>query len=114
MDESEIAWLAGLLEGEGCFHLKTRGPVKKDGTRYIGPVVDVNMTDEDVIRKLRDITGVGNVQGPYSVSRKENWKPIWRWAVQKRSDALMIMKLVRDHMCERRRSKIDEILSTFE
>ena len=34
----EIEWLAGLLEGEGCFSFDRR------------PVIQVQMTDEDVVR----------------------------------------------------------------
>ena len=38
----DIAWLAGLLEGEGCF-LVIRG-------KY--PAIAVGMTDEDIIRRV--------------------------------------------------------------
>ena len=41
----DIIWLAGLLEGEGCFRLS-------DG-KY--PAIIVNMTDEDIIVKVSDI-----------------------------------------------------------
>ena len=41
----DIIWLAGLLEGEGCFHL-IKG-------KY--PIITVNMTAEDTINKVSDM-----------------------------------------------------------
>jgi hypothetical protein len=43
MTESDLAWLAGLLEGEGCFHF-TR-------TAY----VVISMTDEDIIERAASL-----------------------------------------------------------
>ena len=74
MDTIALAWVAGLLEGEGAFvlawHKSSAGP-------YPEVRVQCNMTDEDVIRKLHASTGVGAVRGPYN-----QWgagtKPVWR------------------------------------
>lgn len=42
----EIAWLAGLLEGEGCFQMfKSSSP--KKGT----PIIALNMTDQDIVQR---------------------------------------------------------------
>ena len=42
----DIIWLAGLLEGEGCFRLK-------EG-KY--PVITLGMTDEDVVVRVASLT----------------------------------------------------------
>lgn len=39
MTDVELAWLAGLFEGEGCFYFRTT------------PIAVLQMTDEDVVRK---------------------------------------------------------------
>jgi hypothetical protein len=44
----QVAWLAGLLEGEGYFGLI---PNKVKGKTYRYARVGVTMTDEDVIRR---------------------------------------------------------------
>jgi hypothetical protein len=55
----ELYWVAGLLEGEGCFRVK-KNSLRKAG-RYTEVCVEVNMTDEGVIRKLHAVVGVGKV-----------------------------------------------------
>ena len=45
----KIEWLAGLLEGEGCFHL---GRIRNERAKrwYAEPKIQLVMTDEDVLR----------------------------------------------------------------
>ena len=45
----DIAWLAGLLEGEGCFRVVAK-PATKGGL-YKSFSLKVNSTDEDIIRR---------------------------------------------------------------
>lgn len=54
MTETELAWVAGLIEGEGTFFC-----TKRRERRY--PVIAVGMTDEDVIQKLYLLVGVGDI-----------------------------------------------------
>jgi len=44
MRQIDIIWLAGLLEGEGCFNVR---PEKNDQAR-----VSVEMTDKDIIERV--------------------------------------------------------------
>lgn len=48
----EIYWLAGLLEGEGCFHAYRQGRKKTPN-----PLVQVQvaMTDKDVVERIAGI-----------------------------------------------------------
>ena len=48
----DIAWVAGVFEGEGCIR------VRKD--RY-GAQVSVRMDDRDVIERIHSIMGFGNL-----------------------------------------------------
>ena len=53
MTELDIAWLAGLLEGEGCFRINTR---KRDnGTINYYPQLILKMTDEDIIKRAGEL-----------------------------------------------------------
>jgi hypothetical protein len=97
MKDTEIAWLAGLIEGEGCF----TGDAEH-------PKIFVQMTDLDVIERLRVVTGVGF----YSrcSTRAAHHKPSWKWAVQSRERARELMALLFPHMGVRRRARIKELL----
>lgn len=70
MESVELAWAAGLFEGEGsCFARK-----KDSGHHYIE--LSLASTDEDVLRRFHDAVGVGTVHGPRKLPGR---KPIWTW-----------------------------------
>ena len=50
----DIAWLAGLLEGEGSFH-NTAGRARRGSTNQI--IVQMSMADQDVIQKAARLFG---------------------------------------------------------
>jgi hypothetical protein len=60
MSSFELGWVAGLLEGEGCFFVNT------SGTPQYGPYayarVAVCMTDRDVLERLQEVTGIGRLE----------------------------------------------------
>jgi len=70
----EIAWAAGLFEGEGSItHIGRRG-------QSFELQVAINMTDGDVIRRFDEIVDRGKVYGPYlPLSHGDRRKPYWRW-----------------------------------
>lgn len=64
----EIVWLAGLLEGEGCFGNYASG---RSRHRYIR--IQLAMNDEDIIKRAASIMQ-GSLQGPYTCgTRKGTW-----------------------------------------
>jgi hypothetical protein len=53
ISDVEIAWMAGLLEGEGSFGLDKRSKQRYEkSTSPPGAYVKISMTDEDVIEKM--------------------------------------------------------------
>lgn len=100
-NESDIAWAAGLLEGEGTFRLKA-------GRR---PILAAHMTDLDVLERLADVFGVGTIK---KMRKQEpHHKQSWRWDVIRASEGAMVMELVKDYMMSRRRQRIDECLKVW-
>lgn len=96
----ELIWLAGLLEGEGCF-LWTGNT----------PVVKVAMTDEDVMLRASKALGC-NLTGPYPSKKKPGggfYKPIYYAGISGRP-AFAIMKKLLPIMGNRRTKKIRSIL----
>jgi len=111
MNSEQLHWVAGLLEGEGCFQITKTSP-KKDGSEvYSHLSVTVNIGDEDIVRRLKEYIGYGNIQGPY-LPKKSHWTPMWRFAVQKDSDARKLMQDVLPLMGKRRSAKIKELLDS--
>ncbi|WBB67738.1 LAGLIDADG family homing endonuclease [Micromonospora sp. WMMD812] len=107
MSMVELAWLAGLLEGEGTFcthYTKTRGR-QEPQTRVR---IAVQMTDEDVVRKVQSIVGLGNVLK--RKAQKDHHKDSFTWSVQAMDVVVALGTLLMPHMGERRRQQIETLL----
>lgn len=107
MTPVELGWIAGILEGEGCF---TPSRQKVGGKLYVYARIQLNMTDEDVMRRFRETVGMGNLNGPHPYKNHPEWKPRWHWDCRT-TQAQELMRLVRPLMGERRGNVIDETLS---
>lgn len=95
---SDIYYIAGLLEGEGCFSF------------YKTPKISLAMTDRDIVVKVRDIICINcNIE---HVRGEENKKDIYRFAVYGAISVQWMMTLY-SLMGARRKEKIREILSIW-
>ena len=107
----EIAWAAGLFEGEGwAGFYKTPGRTRKDGTKsrpegYFYPKLAMSMTDLDVLQKFQSIVG-GGITGPYTNGHN---KPIWYWRETKPENAKRTARLLYPYLCGRRQERIREV-----
>lgn len=101
-----IAWLAGLLEGEGCFYSRRRG---KDG---VALGIALTMTDEDVVRHAATVGGCGIISGPWK-SKHAHHKPFWRWTVSRQRDAYAVAVAVYGFLGSRRRSAVRDIIVRY-
>ena len=95
-----IAWLAGLFEGEGCIQIDKHG-------FYL----TINMTDEDVLRRVQKITDSGSVTGP--MFRSKNHKPLWKWKVRWASESYALLVAIWPYLLSRRQTKATEALKRF-
>lgn len=101
-----MAWVAGLLEGEGCFYM-ILSPHPRVQVRC-------SMTDEDVIRRLHSLTGRGRVRGPFLTKAFPSAKPQWLWTLGRNDGLEDFLRELLPYMGERRSAKIAEILTAFE
>ncbi len=99
MNEIEIAWLAGLFEGEG--HIGFSGKYSVN--------LSINMTDEDVIEKCFKLASVGRRHGPYRLN-KPNQKPMWSWIVAKEGEVRELLPLLLPWLSKRRTERADEAM----
>ena len=101
--EVEAAWLAGIIEGEGCLTLKdSSDPRNPTHGPWIVCSINVGMTDEDIVRRIQSITGVGNVR-PQKVHK--NRKQEWRWYISERKSVLYILERLAPYFGIRRGEK---------
>lgn len=104
MKTLDLAWLAGLLEGEGSF-------LKGSPSKPNRPRVSLQMTDADVVNRAAALMGAG-VGRKYD-RRNPNWKPIYQ-VVLSGGRSVDLMKRLRPHMGQRRQQQIDEAMACFE
>src|SRR5439155_14421107 len=100
--ESEIAWSAGLFEGEGCIGTNSKNPVKDS------PRLQVPITDLDVLRRFQGIWG-GTIRGPYS--NGHGFKIYWRWDSNSWDEYVRVGGAMRPYFGERRAARYDDLLS---
>lgn len=99
--DTDIAWAAGLFEGEGCLSFQ-KNPSAKGGYT---PRLWLNITDEDVIKRFQSVVGTG----VYSVQHKKDRKPIYKWRTARKSEVLRIMDMFEPYMGSRRTAKFQEV-----
>lgn len=97
-----IAWLSGLIEGEGCFQVKTGSSIN----------IIIQMTDKDVLDRAGYIAGCGKVVGPYKTI-KSHHKPCWRWKVSNSEHAYALLVAIYPFMASRRSVKIRELVAAY-
>ena len=99
--QTDIAYIAGLFDGEGSIHFR-RGPEKKKkhngkpGHRISNSMrisMEITMTDHSVLIWLHEVLGVGTVgEKRYKTKYTVGWKKQWRWRCQFR-DAYYVARL---------------------
>lgn len=109
--EPRIAWVSGILEGEGAFLVSWK--VSKSGQRYPTFRVSCNMCDGDVLQRLGEWSSCGRLREPLPV-RNPAHRPVFRWNVNKRADVESLIRRVLPFMGCRRSKKIAELLEIME
>lgn len=104
MHATDLHWLAGMLEGEGCF-TPSRGP-----TGAVSPRIQVTSVDLDVLEHIKELLG-GSICGPLPV-RKPTHTPTYQWRVGGWFAADFMQK-IRPLMRARRRNQIDKAMAEF-
>ena len=104
MGETNVAWLSGLFEGEGCINQDKR---KKATWR-----LRVVMTDLDVIQRLQAITGVGNVSE--ITKQAAHHKTAYQWIVYRKEHIQNLLTQMLPYLGNRRAHVALNALDTFE
>ena len=119
--ETEIAYIAGLFDGEGSIHYK-RGPEKKKkhkggGYRISNSMrlsMEITMTDQSVLMWVHEVLGVGTLtKKPRKGLRKDGTKYLmqYRWRCTFR-DAYYVCLLLWPH-AHTKLEKIQQIIDHY-
>jgi hypothetical protein len=103
MNPTDVAWAAGLFEGEGCIRM-----YRADGKT---PQLYLSMADEDVVRRFHHVVGCGRVYGPYGpYAHSGGTKPQWAWVVGSCEKVQALIAQWWPWLGRRRRIKAREVL----
>ena len=119
---TQLAYIAGLFDGEGCVQFKKRmevkgrlknGEIKRSNSTII--TLEISMTNLPIIRWIHKILKVGAVNlniKNISPSSKPHWKDQLRWRCGYR-DALNVAKLLIPH-ARVKRKKLQQIIKHYD
>jgi len=101
MDSSnELAYLAGVFDGEGSFGIWSRGKERSPGFR-----ASVEMTDADIVMKFLIYFQVGQIL--FIKPREAHYKPIYRWKVDLEKAVEVVRKML-PYLSKRRQTQFHE------
>lgn len=97
----DIAWSAGLYEGEGCCTAATeRG-------KYVRIKVTISMTDREPLEKMHRLWG-GNLNGPYARNGgNPRAKPISTWSINTLALAEPFFEAISGYLSPRRLTQFE-------
>lgn len=101
--EAEIAWAAGLYEGEGTCVRLTSGR---------GQWMAIRMTDKEPIQRMYKLFGGTFRDEPFNAPEiAKGWKPKFLWRVNGWSKLIWVSGLLYPWLSPRRQAQIDKVLA---
>ena len=102
----DIAWAAGLFEGEGTLHLARHG--KSTVPRY--PQVSLGMCDLDVVERFMAVVGVGPIR-KQDRSHLPNHQDCYYWVCENGRDCAAVIDMLIPFFGARRSKRAAEVLA---
>jgi hypothetical protein len=109
LTETDVAWIAGLLEGEGYFGIDNRSKDRYEVSKIPpAPFIKVSMVDEDIIQRLSKLLD----KSYFSPSRKTvKDKQVYTLHIGEKEKVLFILQKILPYMGVRRGERITECIS---
>ena len=107
----DLAWAAGLFEGEGCVRVNHRAD-KRNPKRHLyhGLTLSIGMCDREPLDTFAEAAGVGKVMGPYGPYGKPHHSPFFSYALHGKV-AARVMEGLLPWLSQRRRQQYTDVLS---
>ena len=80
-------WLAGLIDGEGCFHIKRVGGA--GGSLICTMIVGLRVDDRPILEEVRQATGIGAL---YEARRPSC--TLLRWEVTRKAECVELISIL--------------------
>ena len=118
MSDTNIAYIAGLFDGEGCVSYKQymrKRPHNKKAYPTWSIRMEIAMTDESVIRWIHDVLKVGTVIRRDIKGLNKSGKPYktqWRWRCTFR-DTLLVCKLIWPYV-QVKLQKVEKVIDHYD
>ena len=97
MNDTDVAYIAGLFDGEGCVSYKQymrKRPHNKKPYPTWQIRLEIAMTDKSILIWINEMLGVGTVgEKRYKTKYTKGWKKQWRWRCSHR-DAFKVCCLL--------------------
>lgn len=91
MSEAEVAYVAGIIDGEGCIMITPHSPAN---SYSFACFLQITNADRRLIDKMSELTGVGHITEHKDKCRT---RPLYRWHVRKNKDLVDLLKRVYPH-----------------
>lgn len=107
--ESEMAWAAGLFEGEGSIEVN-HPPRSRSGVR-----LHLNTTDLDVLEKFAAVVRCGSIREVTAPSIvRPHWKTCWSWRISTKDDCRRLLNAWLPYLGARRTARAQEALQLLD
>lgn len=91
----EIAYFAGLFDGEGTVNIAQRKRKRKRCRIAYKLSIQIGLAHLPVLEKIKEIWQIGSINGPY---QKKDYKPQWRWDAES-NQAAKILEVCLPYLC---------------
>ena len=115
MNQNDIAYIAGLFDGEGSvsyYQRKEKRKDKKKAYNFWMIRCELSMTDQYVVEWMHEVLGVGTVCKRLPTKSWIGKKTQWRWRCSHR-DALVFAKLLWPY-AQVKLHKLEQIIDHYE
>ena len=116
LNQAEVAYIAGLFDGEGCVTCKQKPTKRADrkGKVYNQWYIrcEISMTNQEVISWIHETLGFGWSREKIYKKRPKHYKRQWRWCCGYR-DALTFAKLLWPYAIVKLH-KLEQIIDHYE
>lgn len=110
--EVDLAWLAGILDGEGCLELTMKDASNKNGKKYLMPKIRLYNTDIRMVKKASEIYQEHNLVFFYTLGNNgkqlskltgKKWKTQIGVCIASQGTTKKLLELVEDYLVNKRK-----------
>lgn len=105
--EADVAWAAGLFEGEGTIVITT---ATRSGHPRVG--IAVASTDLDVLERFQQVIGFGGIHKK-TTKVQAHHKQQYQWGCGTNKETVRILTMLHPWLCTRRAERADQAMATL-